>query len=256
MAGGIAKKTGATIGVLIIGNEILSGMRRELNMAVIIKWIREMGYIAPEVRVVLDDELMIASAVRELAYKYQFTITSGGIGPTHDDITLRAIGRAFDKPLEEHHNMRTILLQHFKGIPPTVLGRLILLPSNAKVFEDGHHWPLIEVDNCYALPGLPHALKRKLQQLSQLVPTKTQQRESNFFLRCNETDISEWLLLFQERHPEVKVGIYPPTKIVRWNCQISLMSNDQQAMTRALNEIQEYTKDKRWLLNSKNSWQE
>ena len=249
----MTKKPSATIGVVIIGSEILSGKTRELNMDVIIKWINKMGYTAPEVRVVPDDEIMIASAVRKLAYEYEFVITSGGIGPTHDDITLRAMGKAFDLPLELHQGMRAILLRHFKEIPSTVIKRLILLPSSTEVFEDNYHWPLIAVGNCYALPGLPNVLKRKLQRLTQLLPAKPKRKEAELFLRCRETDISEWLFRFQERHPEVRVGIYPPTKIVRWNCRISFMSNNQQAMTKALNEIQEYTKGRRWLLNSKNS---
>ena len=247
----MANQQDGTIGIIIIGTEILSGQIRELNMHTIIKYLNRMHYTIREVRIVMDDEIDIATAVGDLANAYEFVITTGGIGPTHDDITLRAIGRAFDQGLQLHTGMRAILQQRFEEIPAAVLNRLTLLPTNTEVYDDGYHWPLISVNNCYALPGLPNALKRKLQRLAQILPIKPERQEAELFLLCKEVNISEWLLRFQERHSNVNVGIYPPTKITPWNCRVTLTSQDLNAMVEALNEILHYTRSKRWLLNNK-----
>lgn len=215
------------IAVLVIGDEILKAQVEECNFFYIARCLLSRGYGVGEVRIVGDEVDTIAQAIRELCAQYQYVITSGGIGPTHDDVSMEGIAQGFDVQLQKHGQFR----EYFTRIHPEPLPRSVekmtMLPEGSEIFgtQDGQ-WPLIRKENCIILPGLPELLKKKMVRLLEWLPAREPLRQAVLFLQTDEHFIAEELSQLQQHHPLLAFGSYPVTEEEDYNVRISISGTD------------------------------
>ena len=158
--------TVSTAAALIIGNEILSGKTEDTNTPFLARELRALGVTLSRVVVVPDEEAVIRDEVRALSGGYDCVFTSGGVGPTHDDVTLRAVAAAFERELVTNPDLERAIREHFDVVRTPAAMRMAEVPAGAEmVYGDGLWIPVVLVDNVYVLPGLPPIFRKKVVAL-------------------------------------------------------------------------------------------
>lgn len=241
-----------TIGIVLIGDELLSGSVKDLNSDYIIRSFSAVGYSVGEVRIIPDDRERIAEALRELAPRFEYVVSSGGIGPTHDDVTLEAAATAFGVDLIEDPTMAAFLENHYGERMNEALRRMARVPAGADVgLNDGRvTWPLIRFQNLFILPGLPRALRDKVDRIIEKLEPIGEFATGEVFLTAYESDYVDWLNSFIERHADVSVGSYPYWENPEYRTRITVRSRDSQAVRRAIEELVSYVDAKGWLVRA------
>ena len=202
-----------TAAILIVGNEVLSDSTQDANVAFIAQRLAARGITLSEVRVVRDEEDAIINALNALRTQYRYVFTTGGIGPTHDDITSECISKAFGLPHEVHAEARKILEAYYapRGIEinPARL-RMATMPKGALLLENPVSGaPGFRIGNVFVMAGVP-----KIMQMMFAFAEATLEEGpplQSRALRCNlkEGDIAAELDAIQKRFPEVDIGSYP-----------------------------------------------
>ncbi|MFO8064670.1 MAG: competence/damage-inducible protein A [Spirochaetota bacterium] len=232
------------IALLVIGDEILAGDIREENISFMIDTLSREGHRTGEVRIVRDDVEMIANAFRELASGYDYVISAGGVGPTHDDVTLEAAARGFGVDLELNREMETFLSEHYAGEFNDSARQMAKVPQDSEIiFGTEHRWPIIKKANAFILPGLPMALRDKMVRLARMLPPENGGWTAVLYLRCDETEIADWLSELQERNPATKIGSYPVLQGGDFHTRITIKSTDPDAARRTFAEAKRYLEE-------------
>ena len=152
-----------TAAAIVVGNEILSGKVDEANVAVLARELRRLGILLERVVVVMDDVDTIAREVRELSGAHDWVFTSGGVGPTHDDVTVEAVAKAFGVPVVSSPEMAGMLAAHYGDRCTEGHLRMALVPQGAALEVTAEvTWPTIRLGNTWLLPGIPEVFRMKL----------------------------------------------------------------------------------------------
>ena len=161
----VIKKVNAAI--VVIGDEILSGRTQDVNVSFLSKWLNDLGVKVTEVRIIEDDEESIVSCIRELNKKFKYIFTTGGIGPTHDDITSKSIAKAFGLNYDFHKEAYDILEKYYKpGEFNEGRQKMAKIPENATlIYNPSSGAPGFIVENVFSLPGVPSILKSMVDGL-------------------------------------------------------------------------------------------
>ena len=220
------KKVNAAI--LIIGNEILSGRTQDLNVSFISNWLNDScGIKVEEVRVISDNEKIIIKTINELRKKFNYVFTTGGIGPTHDDITAESISKAFKVKYEYHKEAFTILEKYYgkikfndgrKKMSKMPRGsRLIYNPSSAA--------PGFKIDNVFCLPGVPLILRSMIHNCLKYLKRGSKLYSTSINLITVESNIAKGLAKIQKKYKkEIDIGSYPFFRLGRIGVSIVLRS--------------------------------
>ena len=225
------------IAVVLVGDEILSAQVRDENLFYIIDRLSEAGYEAGEARIIRDDTEEIARTFRELSRKYEYVTSAGGVGPTHDDVTLDGVARAFGVPLELNEKMKTFLSGHHGGGMGKSVVKMAMLPAGSEVDTgNDRRWPLVRKENCFILPGLPRALRDKIDRIVAKLPILERSWIARLYLDSAEDEIADWLGELQDRYPAVAVGSYPVLDEKRYTTKITFKGVDRQAVSAAYEE--------------------
>ena len=197
--------------ILIIGNEILSGRTQDTNTSTIAKWLNSLGVKVEEVRVIPDVEKTIISSVNLLRKNYNYVFTSGGIGPTHDDITSESISKAFNLSYEKHEEGYKILEAYYKpGEFNDGRQNMIWMPKGAKlILNPTSGAPGFNVENVFVLPGVPSILKSMLGGLKNQIIGGKPIISKTISLRTFESHIADSLTNVQNKFQDVEIGSYP-----------------------------------------------
>ncbi len=202
----------STAAVVIIGNEILAGKFQDENTPFFVRRLRELGVDLKRAVVVPDDFEAIGNEVCRDSEAYDHVFTAGGVGPTHDDITIEAIARAFGEPLAPHPELLEILYKVWPDGPPAPALRMASVPaSTSLIWEGDMRFPLLCVRNVTIFPGVPRLLQRKFDAAAHLwagdpvISAAVETQES-------EVDIAQRLSALQEQWPELQIGSYPRRK--------------------------------------------
>ena len=233
-------------GIIIIGNEVLSGRTKDLNTSVIASWLNSLGIYVHEVRVIPDDKKVIIYTVNELRKKYNYVFTTGGIGPTHDDITSESVSNAFNLEYGFHKEAFSILEKYYKSVEfnegrkkmakmPTT-ANLILNPSSGA--------PGFYVENVFCLPGVPSILQSMLAGLSNVLVGGDPILSKTINLRTVESKIAKSLTDVQNNNKEVEIGSYPFFRAGKIGVSIVLRSRDQSKIDNCNSEILKFVKEK------------
>lgn len=226
------------VAILVVGDEILSGDTEEANAGYMARALYARGVSLGRVVIVPDDTDEIAGQLAVLADAFDVVITCGGIGPTHDDVTMEAIARAFDARLVEHPQLLS-LLRRWKGDDlDDRHHRLARVPEPTTLHWFDDTFPLVQVHNVYVLPGVPRLLKKKLAHLlPRLAGEPMYQRQ--FQVSRDELSMADALAAVQDRWPDVSLGSYPHTEAPgQWAVRLVLKSRDATALDRACEDLQ------------------
>lgn len=198
-----------TAGIVIIGDEILSGKFAEENAAFLIGELRALGVDLRRITVVPDDLDDIAATVVDYARRFDHVFTSGGVGPTHDDITMAAIAKGFGTTVVRHPDLEMRVRGYWKDKLADANLRLADVPAGAElVYGKDQIWPVVALNNVYIMPGVPSLFRRKFVDIRdrfRAVPVTA----ARLYIDVEEGELAPSLHAVVERYPSVKVGSYP-----------------------------------------------
>jgi len=201
-----------TAALLVIGDEILSGRTQDRNVSQVALWLNLQGIRLSEVRVVPDDMAGIGEAVVELKARNDYLFTTGGIGPTHDDITVDAIARALDVPVVVHPRARAALEHYYAprgGLNEARL-RMARVPEGAELIENRMSGaPGIRMGNIFILAGVPHIAGLMLEALSNRLQGGRPMLSRTLGCWAPESEVADLLRQTESGHPGSQIGSYP-----------------------------------------------
>lgn len=202
-----------TAALVVIGDEILSGRTEDRNIAQVARWLNGQGIRLVEVRVVPDKELAIVEAVNALRPAHDYVITTGGIGPTHDDITIESIAAAFGVPVIIHPQGRRILEDYYRDRPLGLTEarlRMARVPEGAELIPNPTSGaPGVKMGNVYILAGVPNIAAAMLAALDGRLEGGKPMVSVTVRAHAAESDVAALLKQLQDEHPGVSVGSYP-----------------------------------------------
>jgi len=234
--------TGPTAGILIIGEEILSGKVEEENARHLVRELRDLGVSVRRIEVVPDDVAEIVAAVRNMSARYDHVFTSGGVGPTHDDVTLPAVAAAFEMQLQRRPELEALIRGalahefHDRDL------RMADVPEGARldygVPPDPARWPVLAVRNVYVLPGVPTIFRRKFASIRESFRAGPIHSRA-IFSREPEGLIAAALDLVVAEFPQVTIGSYPRIDAPDHKVEITLDGRDRSAVDSATARLAE-----------------
>ena len=196
--------------LLVIGNELLSGKFEERNVAVLARLLFELGIKLQRVVVCPDEVEVIASDLRTLGAGHDYLFTSGGVGPTHDDVTMEGVAAAFEAPLERISELEDLLRGFFGPQVTEHHLRMADLPRGVELlWADDVRWPVPRLGNVYILPGLPEIFAMKMPVLKAHLPAGPPFVSRQVRTRSDEGRMAPTLRGLAERFPQVRIGSYP-----------------------------------------------
>jgi molybdenum cofactor synthesis domain-containing protein len=239
------KKLNAAI--IIIGNEILSGRTQDVNVVSISSWLNELGVKLEEVRVIPDVENIIVKTINEVRKKFTYIFTTGGIGPTHDDITSKSISKAFKVKYCYHPEAFKILENYYeRGKFNTGRRKMAKTPKNASlIYNPSSAAPGFFIKNVYCLPGVPSILKSMLGGLNNKIVGGSKIESKTLSLRTVESEISVSLEKVQKKYKSLDIGSYPFFKQGKIGVSLVIRSNKLKLIEKCLFDIMRFVKQKK-----------
>ena len=243
----MTKKTKVNAAILIIGNEILSGRTQDTNTSTIAQWLNTIGVKVLEVRVIPDIEMTIVNNINELRKNNDYVFTTGGIGPTHDDITAESISKAFNLDYEIHKEAFEILESYYKpGEFNEGRQKMVWMPKNAKlILNPTSGAPGFNVKNVFCLPGVPSILKSMLGGLTNSIVGGNPILSLTISLRTVESEIASSLTKVQDNNLDVEIGSYPFFQAGKLGVSIVIRSEDQSKIDNCCSEILKFVSQKK-----------
>ncbi len=200
-----------TAAIVIIGNEILSGRTVDKNTSFIASWLNNKGVNVEEVRAIPDKENVIISTVNELRRKFGYVFTTGGIGPTHDDITSESISKVFNQKYQYHPEAYKALEEYYKNSDFNQ-GRkkMAKMPEHAKLIPNPKTFAAgFYVENVFVLPGVPSILQVMIPYLDTIVKSGKKIISISIDSGLRESAIADELSVIQNNYPDADIGSYP-----------------------------------------------
>lgn len=215
---------------MVIGDEILSGRTQDKNAAQLATWLNDQGIRLAEVRIVPDEQARIVETVNALRGAYDYLFTTGGIGPTHDDITVDAIAAAFSVPVVIHPAARKILEDYYRDRPGGLNEarlRMARVPQGAELIPNPSSGaPGVRLENVYILAGVPHIAASMLEALTGTLEGGRPVVSVTVGARAAESEVAELLRETENAHPGVAIGSYPFFKDGTYGANFVVRSED------------------------------
>ena len=222
-----------TAAIVVIGNEILTGKSPDKNASFLINELHRLGVSLRRVVIIPDELDTIAQAVRECAGSFDYVFTSGGVGPTHDDVTIAGVALAFNRPVVRHPQLEAMLRGYFgEGVDEARL-RLADMPEGSSLlYDDGMRWPVLATENVFVLPGVPELFRSKFEAIRERF------RAAPFFVatvftREDEFDIAPRLDRVAAEYADVEIGSYPNFTSDEYRVKLTVESKEAEAVERA-----------------------
>ena len=233
-----------TAAILVIGDEILSGRTQDTNSGTIARFLTALGIDLKEVRVVGDVEAEIVAGLNALRARYDFVFTTGGIGPTHDDITADAVARAFDVGIGYHPEAYALLEARY---PPGEFNemrkRMARVPHGASLVANSVSGaPGFHIGNVYVMAGVPMVMRAMLEAIAPELPRDVAVTSVTIEAAIPEGTIAPGLASLQKSHPDVSIGSYPfyrEGKTQPFGAQLVIRGRDAGAVERAAAGLEE-----------------
>ncbi|HXK22739.1 MAG TPA: molybdopterin-binding protein [Myxococcota bacterium] len=228
-----------TAGILVIGNEILSGKVVDTNSPYLCRELRALGVDVERIVTIPDVVSVIADHVRVMSRGFDFVLTSGGIGPTHDDLTIEGVASAFEAPLQHSESILERMRRAMGSEPNASQRKMALIPADATLLDAGDLWfPLVVVGNVYIFPGIPELLRKKFESARERfrgVPFVLKR----VYVRSMESEIAEDLHAVLKEFPALLLGSYPRIQEETFRVLLTLESRDAGYVQRALDALLE-----------------
>ncbi len=242
----MTNKKEITAGIIIIGNEVLSGRTKDINTSNLAKWLNTLGIQVKEVRVIPDIETSIVSTVNSLRKKFNYIFTTGGIGPTHDDITAESISKAFNLEYGFHKDAYSILEKYYKpGEFNEGRQKMAKMPISSKlILNPTSGAPGFYVENVFCLPGVPSILQSMIGGLNNILIGGDPILNITINLRTVESNIASSITEIQNKNKNVEIGSYPFFKAGKLGVSIVLRSSSKEKLNICNLEILNFIKSK------------
>ena len=230
----------ATAALLLIGNELLSGKVEEANLAELAKLLRRLGVDFRRAVMVQDDIETIASEIRSLKASHEWVFTSGGVGPTHDDVTIEAVALAFDRKVVTDPTLEAQIRAHYADrVKPGHL-RMALVPEGASLEVTTEvPWPVVRIENTWVLPGVPEAFRKKLEVIEQVWATVAGSSapflSRAVYVKLDEGELMPLLETVVTQYPAVGVGSYPKWHDPSYKTKLTFDGKDPALVGAAFN---------------------
>ena len=242
----MTKSTKVNAAILIIGNEILSGRTKDTNTSTLATWLNSIGVKVNEVRIIPDIEKTIVDTLNLLRSKNDYVFTTGGIGPTHDDITAASVAKAFGLKYEVHKEAFKLLESYYKpGEFNEGRQKMVWMPENAKlILNPTSGAPGFSVENVFCLPGVPSILKSMLGGLKNKIVGGEPILSHSISLRTVESEIAENITKIQNENKDVEIGSYPFFHAGKLGVSIVLRSENQSKIDNCSIQILKFVNEK------------
>ena len=243
----MTKNTKVNAAILIIGNEILSGRTQDTNTSTLATWLNSLGVKVNEVRVIPDIEKTIVDTLNVLRKENNYVFTTGGIGPTHDDITAQSVSKAFGLKYEIHKEAFEILKSYYKpGEFNDGRQKMVKMPENAElILNPTSGAPGFSVENVFCLPGVPSILKSMLGGLKNRIVGGEPILSQTLSLKTVESEIASSLKKVQNQNHEVEIGSYPFFHAVKLGVSIVIRSENQSKIDECSSQILKFVREKK-----------
>jgi molybdenum cofactor synthesis domain-containing protein len=224
--------------MVVVGNEILSGKVQDTNAWFAARELRRLGVTLKRIAVVPDEIKPIADEVAYCARTFDFVLTSGGVGPTHDDITMEAVAVALGRGLVIHPELERVIRQHFTERIATGM-KMAEVPEGAVLNATNDlRFPTVQVENIYILPGIPQIFERKLLALAGRFATDPYFIHA-IYTSAGEGTIAEHLNECLKSYPDLLLGSYPRIGHDEYRVKLTLESKDAGYLERAFKHLLE-----------------
>ena len=228
--------------IIIIGNEILSGRTLDVNTQEIAQTLGKKGIIIVETRTIPDIKEMIITHVRELSEKYDYVFTTGGIGPTHDDITAESIAAAFDLPYSRNEEIYQIIRNYYDIIEEDLdpaREKMAYIPEGADlIFNKATMIPGFVTRNVYTMAGIPDIMKAMLESTLLKLKNGSVVKSKTIDIMLGESKIANQFSDLQKKYPNINMGSYPFIKDGQHGTSLVLSSSDYLKLGAAYAELQ------------------
>lgn len=231
------KKTGKNAGILIIGNEILSGKTVDTNSPYLCRELRNLGVEVRRISVIPDELEAIATEVLNFSQSYDLVFTSGGVGPTHDDVTIEGIARGLGRKIWYHPELERMIKDFYGADMNPAKFKMAEVPEGAELISgEGLIFPVIVVENVYIFPGIPEILRKKFEAI------KGRFGDEPFFMKQIfvdqwEVDITHCLNTLLETFPRLLLGSYPELNNPEYKVKLTLESKDKDYLEQACQQL-------------------
>lgn len=236
-----SSKPNPTAAIIVIGDEILSGRTKDKNIGWLAEQLNGMGIMLGEARVIPDIRQVIIDNVRELSDRYDLVFTSGGIGPTHDDITTEAVAAAFGKAVIRHPDAEAVLRKHYANTDlefNAARQKMADIPEDATLIDNPlSAAPGFIIGNVHVLPGVPSILQAMFEGLQPRLPGGVAMTRITVQCATGEGTIATILGDVQARHDGISVGSYPWFKPGQFGTAVVVSGLDETVANKAANEI-------------------
>jgi molybdenum cofactor synthesis domain-containing protein len=213
--------------LVVIGNEILSGKIHDTNTYFAARELRGIGVALKRIAVVPDELDAIAQEVRYCSQHFDFVITSGGVGPTHDDITIAGVAAALGRPVVIHPQLEALIRKHFTDKPNKAGLKMAEVPEGAVLVEGGPMiFPTVQLENIYMLPGIPQLFEGKLLAIKSRFATDPYFIHA-IYTTAGESKIAGLLDACLEKFPNLMLGSYPKIGDSDYRVKVTLESKDR-----------------------------
>ena len=227
--------TAKTAAVLLIGNELLTGKVQDENLFVLAKTLNQLGIRLRRVVTVPDEVAIIAADVKSLSETHTVVFTSGGVGPTHDDLTVEGVARAFGVAVVESAPMAAMLRGHYRERCNDAHLRMALIPEGAELTSnDEVAWPTIVMRNVWLLPGIPEVFRLKLSHVRERLGGGRPFVSRAVYTKLDEGELKPLLDAVVATHPDVDVGSYPKWSDSTYRTKLTFDGQEADAVGRAV----------------------
>ena len=233
----IFKKVNAAI--IVIGDEILSGRTQDINVSFLSKWLNDLGVKVTEVRIIEDKEVSIVNCINELKKIFKYVFTTGGIGPTHDDITSKSVAKTFGLKYDFHKEAYNILEKYYKpGEFNEGRKKMAKIPEGAAlIYNPSSGAPGFIVENVFCLPGVPSILKSMVGGLKNKIIGGKKILSKTISVQTVESDIAQSLEVVQNQFKNLQIGSYPFFRFGKIGVSIVVRSTEKKDIDECCKQI-------------------
>jgi len=226
-----------TAALVVVGNEILSGKIQDSNAFFATREFRKAGIDLRRISVIPDDLDTIAEEVARCSARFDFVVTSGGVGPTHDDLTIDGVARAFKRRIVMNPVLEKVLRDHMGDRVNAAMLKMAQVPEGAVLNEGGDiRFPTVQIENVYILPGIPQLFESKLLQLIQRFGADPYHIRT-IYSRAIESSLAEHLNDTMAAYPDLMLGSYPRIGDPEYRVKLTLESKDPEYLDKALKHL-------------------
>ena len=226
-----------TAGIILIGNESLSGKIQDANAAYLCRELRGLGVDVRRITVIPDEVALIADEVAAFSRDFDVVFTSGGVGPTHDDVTMEGVARAMGVPVVRHPALASLLERYYKDRISAAHLRMAEVPEGAELVSgESLRFPTILMRNVYILPGVPEIFRQKFDALRERFRDEPIHLK-NVFVRIGEGSLAEYLNGLLAVFPLLLLGSYPEFSNPEYQVKVTLESRDRGYLEQALTDF-------------------